>query len=494
MPSNYVYTNHHPDQHFILFDDENPEIVYTANDGGLYKTDDIFQEKVDWTPLNNGYVTTQFYTIAIEPGEADNDIIIGGTQDNGTWFINSDNPTDPWAWAYIGDGAYAAIPEGHEAYYLSWQRGRIFKFIIDEDGNTIDFTRIDHAEPNSGHLFISPFILDPLDENTMYVAYGKEIWRNTQLDEIELVQNEYNPVPENWEKMSLGLSSAIGTVTALAANKPNSDILFYGTSLSKIYKIVNPKDEDFERINISSPLFPANAYVSSIALDEFNPDQIMVTFSNYNVRSIFYTEDGGETWSDVGGNLEGGNPNIEGTGPSFLWAAIHNGSEEQIFYAGTSVGLFSTTDILADSVIWELEGANTLGHSIINMIQTRSYDDKVVVATHGNGIFSNDVPPITATPTLRVKDFGFHKIQPNPFNDLTKIKFHLDKNKRVRLSIRDVYGREVKNLLDADLTQGKHLSVWDGTDVRGQKVSDGMYVIVLTDGEQTLSRKVLHSR
>ena len=38
-----------------------------------------------WTSLNNGYLTTQFYTIAIDPSGTYPDLIMGGTQDNGTW-------------------------------------------------------------------------------------------------------------------------------------------------------------------------------------------------------------------------------------------------------------------------------------------------------------------------------------------------------------------------------------------------------------------------
>ena len=491
-PSNYVYTNHHPDQHFIYFDKTNPDFVYTANDGGLYRTDDIFQEKVDWTPLNNGYVTTQFYTIAIEPGETDSDIIVGGTQDNGTWFINSENPTDPWTWAYIGDGAYAAITEGHDAYYLSWQRGRIFKFLIDEEGNTTDFTRIDHAEPGSGNLFINPFLLDPLDPNTMYVPYNKEIWRNTKLDEIELVGNEYEPLPENWEKMSLGLASAVARVTSVAMNKPNPDILFYGTEAGKLYKILNPKSDDFERINITSDLFP-NGYISSIALDEFNPNQIMVTFSNYNVRSIFYSNNLGETWTDVGGNLEGDNPNIQGTGPSIMWGTIHNTPENgQIFYVGTSVGLYSTTDIEATNIVWEQEGSTSIGNSIINMMQSRAYDDKLVVATHGNGIFSNGLPPMTGLSTPKpTTSLSFDKVQPNPFNDVTKIKFSIPQDAAIDLSIRDMQGRVVSSLIHDNLPQGKHMALWNGTNASGQRVASGVYVLVLSDGTSLLSRRIV---
>jgi len=43
-------------------------VIYTANDGGLYKSVDNTSDTIAWVSLNNGYITGQFYTIAVEPG------------------------------------------------------------------------------------------------------------------------------------------------------------------------------------------------------------------------------------------------------------------------------------------------------------------------------------------------------------------------------------------------------------------------------------------
>src|SRR5208282_4365296 len=66
--SNYVYPNHHPDQHRMVFLPSNPKVAYSATDGGIMKTYDITADSVRWELLNNGYNTGQFYTVAIEPG------------------------------------------------------------------------------------------------------------------------------------------------------------------------------------------------------------------------------------------------------------------------------------------------------------------------------------------------------------------------------------------------------------------------------------------
>ena len=56
-----------------------------------------------WSTLNHGYGTTQYYTIAVEKEISGNDLVVGGMQDNGTWYI----PAGGSAWTQIlgGDGA-----------------------------------------------------------------------------------------------------------------------------------------------------------------------------------------------------------------------------------------------------------------------------------------------------------------------------------------------------------------------------------------------------
>ena len=81
----YGRDDHHPDQHEILFYQDKKNKVFSASDGGLHIMEDISAVPKKWTSLNNGYLTTQFYTIAIDPSGTYPDLIMGGTQDNGTW-------------------------------------------------------------------------------------------------------------------------------------------------------------------------------------------------------------------------------------------------------------------------------------------------------------------------------------------------------------------------------------------------------------------------
>ena len=47
-----------------------------------------------WTSLNNGYQTTQLYSVSI--GKGTSDLIVGGFQDNGNFITTSEDETDAW--------------------------------------------------------------------------------------------------------------------------------------------------------------------------------------------------------------------------------------------------------------------------------------------------------------------------------------------------------------------------------------------------------------
>ena len=80
---------HHPDIHALVFDPNNPNIFFSGTDGGVHKTSDVNAEEIAWESLNNNYITYQFYHVALDPTTESN-LVIGGTQDNGTKYGGTD--------------------------------------------------------------------------------------------------------------------------------------------------------------------------------------------------------------------------------------------------------------------------------------------------------------------------------------------------------------------------------------------------------------------
>ena len=393
----YRYTNHHSDIHSLFFSANNPNILYTGSDGGVHKTIDNMSNKVEWISLNNGYFTTQFYTVAISHGPQNSPEILGGLQDNGTLLARTEQLENNWTNPLRADGFYCAIPDDNKFYYASqnatWQpKIKIWRVEQDENGNNITQTRI---EPAGGKDFIwnTPFLLDPNNNNIMYVAGGKMVWRNNNLSAIPNVNSKDSTTIE-WDSLSKTRIdfkedvSPIGeVVTALGISTSPANVLYYGTSTGNLFRVDNANVGDPTPIKVKGQLFPAGAYISSIAVNPDDAMKVLVSFSNYAVLSIFYSENGGETWVPISGNLEE-NPNGSGVGPAVNWVEILKYDDKYVYFAGTSTGLFSTAFINGTNTAWQMEGKDEIGNVVIDMIDARHSDKFVAVGTHGIGVLS----------------------------------------------------------------------------------------------------------
>lgn len=115
-----------------------------------------------------------------------------------------------------------------------------------------------------------------------------------------------------------------------------------------------------------------------------------------------------------------------------------------------------------------------------------TYTYRVVVIEDGIAVTSFETTVDTPAPTLRLD-----QNEPNPFNPTTRIRFVLEDNDRVTLSIFDVKGNRVTTLIDRRLSAGAHAADWDGRDDRGNAAPSGVYIYRLAAGKRTLTRKAV---
>lgn len=80
---------------------------------------------------------------------------------------------------------------------------------------------------------------------------------------------------------------------------------------------------------------------------------------------------------------------------------------------------------------------------------------------------------------------------PNPFNPSTTISYQLTGESRVKLSISNILGQRIRDLIDEIQPAGMHRVMWMGTDRLGHKVSSGIYVAQLEAESKKISRKML---
>ena len=164
-----VYPNHHPDQHDLLFLPSNTDVLLSATDGGVFKSNNAFADTVAWTSLNNGYYTSQLYGVTVSRN-ANSEVMHGGFQDNGNFITFSDDIQTHWNMPFNGDGAFGGIADNEEDFYLTIQRGVMYKMKLDTNANRLAFNRMDPASVDSSdYMFINPMVMD---EELRYSLYG----------------------------------------------------------------------------------------------------------------------------------------------------------------------------------------------------------------------------------------------------------------------------------------------------------------------------------
>ena len=419
FPDFFVYPDHHPDVHELVFLTSEPSSMLSATDGGIYKTDDISAGNVSWTSLNNGYTTTQVYALGIEKdGPSDN--LVAGFQDNGNYFTNSSDPQATWTLPLNGDGAYTAFAR-EEAYVLmSIQQGRVFKCLIGTDGMLSSFERIDPGLEADGHEFIHPFVLDPQNDAHLFFPYQNKLYFHFGIDTM-LMTNSFEPDALGWQAFTDSIPAAGLRITSISMAEDGSGRIYLGTNNEKVYRIDDVNDPSSPFIDITDSALPPG-HIDCIAIDPMDADKAMIVYTNYNIYSLYYTEDAGANWEKVGGNLEQ-NTSGTGNGPSCRWARIHRWDADSVYYfVGTSVGLFSTSYLNGTSTFWNMDGPESIGNSIVSYIDSRPSDRKVFIGSHGSGVYCGTVDQMELISSNQEEAFDEHlSIYPNPAVDFIRV-------------------------------------------------------------------------
>lgn len=477
-----LYENHHPDQHGFFFAYNNSNTAFSAHDGGLSKTNDISAQNVVWQDISKGYITTQLWNIAIEHSTPNNEMMLGGFQDNGTYLDTVSFSATSWNNVDGGDGAYAAIADNNKFLYFSSQYGNIYRADLSQEWAMVT------PKDAAGFLFITPYILDPNNTDIMYLAAGDKVWRNSDLSQIPSYIQE--PTAKNWTAMTNVVDG--NYVTALAMTKSNPNLLYIGDERGNVYKITDASNINSNFVKVSNNKFP-KGYIASIAVDPSDGNNVLVGFSNYQTSSLFHSSDGGATWEDVGGNLEE-NSDGSGNGPSIRNVKIMPVGNSKVYLTGTSIGLFSANNLNADGTIWEQQGSQNIGNIVVETIDIRPIDGKVVVGTFGRGVFSSTINLTKAnTEKIANRDYNLSQNYPNPFNPSTKIEYSIAKTSNVRLAVYNSLGEKITELVNGVINSGKHEVEFNASNMQNgtKSLASGIYLYKLSADDFSITKKML---
>ena len=117
----------HADHHVVAYRPGSDSEVVFGHDGGISYTANIKQSPVNFTERNKNYNVTQYYSVA-QSGLAGSNLVIGGTQDNGTPKINQSGLAPEIQDVTGGDGGYAHFAQNGSQVaiasnqWLQWHR------------------------------------------------------------------------------------------------------------------------------------------------------------------------------------------------------------------------------------------------------------------------------------------------------------------------------------------------------------------------------------
>lgn len=380
----------HADTHAIVVSAANRNILFTGNDGGVWRTNNATANTVVWKSLNPNLNITQFQSIALHPTNPN--FVMGGTQDNGTNIFTG---SLSWDLTRGGDGGFALIDQSNpQVLYHTFfnqnnsggQRAQIGPEISLNGGTTwsrrgcFGCTAFQGTfNPADRVSFYAPMALHTgftgQSGNVVYLGTHR-LYRSADQG------GTWSGVGPSSDGFGADLTKGSGRLTAIAAHPSrinNEEVVWTGASDGAVQITTNAgSGASAVFTNITKNPLP-NRFVTDIALDSTNSQRAVVTFSGFNTNTpttpghIFLTFDRGNTWTDISGNLPDTPANS---------AAIHPANPNTI-YVGTDLGVFQTTD---GGATWVRLG-NGMPRVSVLMLRYQAATNTLFAATHGRGVF-----------------------------------------------------------------------------------------------------------
>ena len=159
-------------------------------------------------------------------------------------------------------------------------------------------------------------------------------------------------------------------------------------------------------------------------------------------------------------------------------------------------GIVTNMDILSDSQTcfgianeWEpctpelFESTDTLMFNLI----TDAVNMLPQLAPDGNYCPSN----VEIKKKTNLTSFQIYSNYPNPFNPITTLHYDLPEDKIVNITIYDIMGNVVKNLLQSKQIAGNKSIQWNATNDKNETVSAGIYLYTIDLGNFRKTKKML---
>ena len=396
----------HGDFHDVWIDPANPNLIFTGDDGGLWRSLDGGNA---WEHMANLPVS-QFYHVSVD--QSDPYHVYGGLQDNGSWQGDSSYPggvtNSRWEAMFGGDGFWMwTDPSDSNYIYAEAQGGEIGRVNRWSHETRAIKPYAEYGVKKMRCNWNTPIQVSPNDKNTLY--YGCQyLYRSRDhgqsWDRISPDLSTNDPEKQKQEEsggVTIDNSAAEmnTTVYAISESPNNPDVIWVGTDDGNLELT---RDGGKKWANLIGRLrgVGAGPIVSWVEASRFEEGTAYVTLDRHMYGDmqphLFKTADFGESWQSL--DLEG----VRG----YAHVIKEDTSDPKLLFLGTEFGLYVSID---GGGHWaEYKGSNFPAVAVRDLvIEPRSSD--LVLATHGRGIWIiDDISPWRAlTPELMNRDAAF---------------------------------------------------------------------------------------
>ncbi len=445
----------HPDIHHLSFSTTKPYVLYSAGDGGLSYTSEWRKEDGYWRTLNNGYNVTQAYHASQDHFVVRDSIVSVSLQDNSNYITNSPGSDRGWTHCGGGDGTCTAVMPDASLIFASSQYASVYAFRL--NAGEPDYTAFDAplAADSISAQFVNMFLLvqrRALRDTVFVMPVGNRLFFFPQLSKA-YEQVSYRRA---WVEVP-GLQTQItggARISALGMSQYDDATVFVGTTSGRVFQVSMAATQ-----SVVTPLpdLPVKGFVASLDGDE--DGNVIVALSNYNVRSMFLLMRGATSWRDISDELERGTDTL-GWGPGVRSCRFvtHPTTGTRYILAGTTVGLFAREMNDTSLSPWRWIAVSTIGNAIIESIDVRHADSRIIIGTHGVGVYESVLKDDTnGVDTSASQIVRFDDPYPNPVREACFLRYSIPVDGHVRLRMFDSRGVLVATLVDEVENAGGHV-------------------------------------
>jgi photosystem II stability/assembly factor-like uncharacterized protein len=397
--------NAHGDFHDIWIDPSNPNVVYTGDDGGLWRSED---GGTRWKHQVNLPIS-QFYHVSVD--NANPYHVYGGLQDNSSWIGDSSYPggvtNSRWENIYGGDGFWVFEDTSDPDYiYAEYQGGTIGRV----NRHTLEIRPIqplpNYNEKKLRFNWNTPIHMSPNEKGTIYIGAqflfrSRDHGQSWERISPDLTTND--PEKQKQEEsggVTVDNSSAEmhTSIYSISESPKNGQIIWVGTDDGNL-QITRDGAQTWTNVVANVPGLAKNSWVSTIEASRFDEGTAYATFDRHTFGDMnpyaYKTTDYGKTWTSL---------HVQENGAlGYAHVIKEDTIDPNLLFLGTEFGLWISVD---GGQHWgQYKGSNFPAVAVRDLV-VPSRESDLVLATHGRGIWIiDDISPLRAlTPDLMAKD------------------------------------------------------------------------------------------